>query len=390
MNYDERKALGFQRIDQHWNEAVAISDDLADHPELSGQEYRSSAQLVDYLRSQGFVVEYPFAGYDTAFKATFGSGNHGRKLALLTEYDALEIGHACGHCLSAAISVLAGVSLAALQDELDVDVHVFGTPIEETYGAKCNMVNDGVFDGYDMAMMVHLYNRNLTFTKLLAKDSYMYRFHGKSAHAAASPWDGCNALNGLQLMFHATDMLRQHVRPDVRIHGVIRDGGMAPNIVPESASAEFYIRALERDYLNEVIRMVDDCARGAAIATQTTMEKIVTGGAFDNMKNNRTGLATLEEAFGELEISLDSGFDDIFASTDAGNVSMVCPTFHPTLAITDPSVALHTKEFEALVRSERAHEAVRQGARLLTLQALKIFGDEDRLAALKEDFKTGR
>lgn len=388
MTYEERKALALAEIEAHHGEAIAINDALADEPEVSGQEYKSSARIVEYLRSQGWEVEYPFAGYDTAFKAVVAGGNnHKRKIAILTEYDALEIGHACGHCVSAATSVLAGVSLAKLADELDADIHIMGTPIEETYGAKCTMVNDGVFDDYDMAMMVHMYNRNLTKTKLLAKDSYLYKFHGKSAHAASAPWEGDNALNGVTLMFHAMDMLRQHVRDDVRIHGVIRDGGMAPNIVPESASAEVYIRALDRTYLNDVIRKVDDCARGAAICTQTTLEKIVTGGAYDNLKDNKAGLAVLEEVFDELEIPLDRDFDEIFASTDAGNVSMVCPTFHPTLKIADTSVALHTKEFEALVKTDAAHQAIADGAKLICLQAIKVFGDEERFVAMKSDFE---
>ena len=388
MNYEERKALAFSVIEAHHGEAVTISDALADEPEVSGQEYKSSARIVEYLRSQGWQVEYPFAGYDTAFKAVRDGGNrHARKIAILTEYDALDIGHACGHCVSAATSVLAGLSVAALEDELDVDVHIVGTPIEETYGAKCTMVRNGVFDGYDMAMMIHMYNRNLTRTKLLAKDSYLYKFHGTSAHAAQAPWEGNNALNGITLMFHAIDMLRQHLRDDVRIHGVIRDGGMAPNIVPESASAEFYIRALDRDYLNDVIRKVDDCARGAAIATQTTMEKIVTGGAYDNLKDNAAGLVALEEAFDELGIPLDREYDGIFASSDAGNVSMVCPTFHPTLAIADPSVALHTAEFEGRVRSDLAHETIANGAKLIALQAMKVFGSDETLAAVKADFR---
>ncbi len=388
MTYEERKALALAEIEAHHGEAIAINDALADEPEVSGQEYKSSARIVEYLRSQGWEVEYPFAGYDTAFKAVVAGGNnHKRKIAILTEYDALEIGHACGHCVSAATSVLAGVSLAKLADELNADIHIMGTPIEETYGAKCTMVNDGVFDDYDMAMMVHMYNRNLTKTKLLAKDSYLYKFHGKSAHAASAPWEGDNALNGVTLMFHAMDMLRQHVRDDVRIHGVIRDGGMAPNIVPESASAEVYIRALDRAYLNDVIRKVDDCARGAAICTQTTLEKIVTGGAYDNLKDNKAGLAVLEEVFDELEIPLDRDFDEIFASTDAGNVSMVCPTFHPTLKIADTSVALHTKEFEALVKTDVAHQAIADGAKLICLQAIKVFGDEERFVAMKSDFE---
>lgn len=388
MNYEERKALAFAAAEEHHKEAIAISDALADEPELAGQEYKSSARLVEYLRSQGWEVEYPFAGFDTAFKAVRkGGSNHKRRVAILTEYDALKLGHACGHCVSAGISMLAALSAATLSDELDVDIHVIGTPAEESLGFKCDMTEAGVFDGYDMAMMVHLYNHNLTTTKLLAKDGYLFRFHGKSAHAASAPWEGNNALNGATLMLHAVDMLRQHVRDDVRMHGVIRDGGMAPNIVPESASVEFNIRALEREYLNEVIEKVMDCAKGAAMATQTTVEVERVGGAYDNMRDNAAGLEILAEAFDEMNIPLDRSYHEIFASSDVGNVSKVCPTFHPTLKIADPSVALHTKEFEALVRTDVAHDAILKGAKLIALQVLKVFGSDEALAAVKKDFR---
>ena len=388
MNYEERKALALAEIGAHHKEAVGISDALADEPELSGYEYKSSARLVEYLRSQGWNVEYPFHGIDTAFKAVLGDGNsHKRKLAILTEYDALAIGHACGHCVSAAISVLGAMGLAKLQDELNVDIHVLGTPNEEFNGAKCVMVNDGIFDIYDMAMMVHMYNHTLTTTKLLAKDAFTYRFKGRSAHAASAPWDGNNALNGVTLMFHAIDMLRQHVKDDVRIHGVIRNGGMAANIVPEEATCEVFVRSLDREYLNDVVRKVEDCARGAAIATQTTYDRTEIGYPYDDLRNNKVGLKILEEVFEELDIPLDRDYDGIFASTDAGNVSKVCPTFHPTLKIAEPDVALHTKEFEEAVRTEVAHKAIADGAKLIALQAIRIFGDETNFVAMKSEFE---
>ena len=272
MNYESLKEKAYYEIEKYTAMCQHINDDLADHPELSGEEVESSSKIVELLKKEGFQTEYPFAGYNTAFKAVYGENNHARKIAILTEYDALPgIGHACGHCTSAAISLLAGLALKELQDELDADIHIIGTPAEETEGAKCVMVKKGVFDKYDMAMMVHLYDENLLAPKVQALDAFFYTFHGKTAHASAAPWEGNNALNGVQLMFHALDMLRQHVKPDVRIHGVIRDGGLAPNIVPEIASAEFYIRSMDRAYLTEVLKKVDDCARGAAIATQNEL-----------------------------------------------------------------------------------------------------------------------
>lgn len=383
--YEERKRQIDRVIEQEKQSLAMLSDDLADHPEVSGAEYASSRKIAELLRQYGYQVTYPYGGYDTAFHAVSGSDHHRYKVALLTEYDALpELGHACGHCVSGAISILAALALRDLQDELDIDVHIVGTPDEESSGVKCGMVKNGLFDGYDMAMMVHLYDQNLLAPKLQAMDSYLYRFHGKAVHASARPWDGINALNGVQLMLHAVDMLRQHVTPDVRMHAVIRNGGFAPNIVPEEADAEVFIRAMDREYLNDLVRKVDDCARGAAIATQSTWEKVETAPPFDNLRDNPAGYDALREVFEELNLPYHKDGDVIFGSSDAGNVSFVCPTFHPCLQAVQSGTMLHTREFAAEMKSARAHQALEEGARIIAWQVAKIFSDPERIRAMKE------
>ena len=285
--YSELKSLLTSKVEEKLPDLIALNDDLADNPELSGEEHRSSKKIAELLEKNGFKVEMPFAGLETAFRGISGADNHKYKVAIMAEYDALPgIGHACGHCVSGSISALAAIALAPLQDELNCDIHILGTPNEEIDGAKCAMVDQGIFNGYDMAMMIHLYDQNLLYCKLLGLHQYLYTFHGKAAHASAAPWDGVNALNAAQLMFHGIDMLRQHVTPDVRMHGVYRNGGEAPNIVPEEASAEFYYRALDKDYLFELDKRADNCAEGAAIATGTTGEKALTEAMYDNLKNN--------------------------------------------------------------------------------------------------------
>lgn len=383
--YIELKEIIDQEIEKEKKTLIALNDDLADHPEVSGQEYESSRKIVELLNSRGYEVEYPFAGFDTAFRAIYGGNQHKHKIALMVEYDALpEIGHACGHCLSGAISILAGLAAKNLQDELDADIHIVGTPNEESAGTKCDMVKQGVFDIYDMAMMVHLYDQNYLAPKLQAMDSYLYHFHGKAVHASTRPWDGINALNSVQLMFHAIDMLRQHVTPDVRLHGIIRNGGAAPNIVPEEASAEVFIRALDRNYLNELVRKVDDCARGAAIATQTCWDKSETAAPFDNLKPNEEGLKALAEVFEELNLPLNGDPNAIFGSSDAGNVSFVCPTFHPCLQVVDQGVAIHTRAFAEAMKTERAHRALVDGAKIIAYQAVKVFSDPERIRRLND------
>lgn len=386
--YLELKEKIAQAVKENLQDAIALNDDLADHPELSGEEYESSRKIVELLKHKGFDVEYPFAGLPTSFKATYGRNDHKYKVAIMTEYDALPgIGHACGHCVSGAISVLAGIAASKLQDALDADIDVIGTPVEETDGAKCALIKRGVFDHYDMAMMIHLYDQNLIYCTLNGLASYLYTFHGKAAHASAAPWDGINALNAAQLMFHGTDCLRQHVTPDVRIHGIIRNGGEAPNIVPEEASAEFYVRALDLDYMMDVVRKVDDCAAGGALATQCTWDKVETAATYANMRRNYTGEDALREIYEELDIDINGDHEKIFGSSDAGNVSFVCPTFHPTLQIVDRGVPIHTREFAQAVKTERAHEAIALGANVIALQIAKIFSDENKIKQMKADFE---
>jgi len=386
MEYEVLKNRIEQSIRENLPKAQALNDYLADHPEVSGEEFESSRRIVELLRGEGFRVEYPFLNIKTAFKGTYGEKKHTHKIALLTEFDALpEIGHACGHCVSGSMSVLAAIGLKDLQDELDTDIHIFGTPEEETDGAKCHMVDAGVFDDYDLAIMVHLNDRNQLYCTLLALDTYLYTFHGKAAHASAAPWDGVNALNGAQLMMHAVDMLRQHVTPDVRMHAVYRNGGEAPNIVPEEASMEIFVRALDRNYLNTVVEKVDNCARGAALATGTTWDRVPTSHPYDNLRNNAAGLQALREVFDELGLPVDEASgNEIFGSSDIGNVSFRCPTFHPTVQLVDRGIPVHTREFAAGVKTPRAHEALEKGAALMALQIAKIFTDEDRIAALKK------
>ena len=388
MNYEQLKEKIFSAIEENRTELTALNDDIADHPEISGEEYETSKKIVNLLKSHGYETEYPFAGLDTAFRGIYGPNNHKHKIAILTEYDALpEIGHACGHCLSGSISILAGLATKELQDELDADIHILGTPIEETDGAKCTMVEKGVFEQYDMAIRVHLYNSNLLAPKLQGLASFMYNFHGKAAHASAAPWEGNNALNAAQLMFHAVDMLRQHSKPDAQFHGIIVNGGEAPNIVPEEVSAEFYVRALDKAYLQELMQKVDNCAEGACIATQTTWDKYPTAAVYDNMKPNPTGVAALREIYDELGIEVNGDHDKIFGSSDIGNVSFACPSFHPCLQVVNADTPIHTRGFAEAMKSERAHEGLVNGARIIALQIAKIFSDEDKIKAMKADFE---
>ena len=387
MTYEEMKALVFEEVEKYRLELAEQSDDIARHPELSGKEFETSKKHVDLLQKHGYKTEYPFAGLETAFRGVYGDNNHKHKIAILAEYDALPgIGHACGHCLSGCISILAGLALRGLQDELDADIHIVGTPNEEDDGSKCIMARAGVFDDYDLAIMVHMYNYSKVAPTFRALAPSLYTFHGKPAHAAAAPWDGINALNACQLMLHAVDMMRQHCRPDAQFHAVIRNGGLAPNIVPEEASLEIYARANDKKYLEELVRLVDDCAKGAAIATQTTWDKRPTSETYVDLKHNATGESALLEVFDELGLE-DHGESCNFGSSDIGNVSYCCPAFHPILQVHDTAQP-HTHEFADAMLTKRAHVALGTGAKMIALDIAKIFSDEEKIKSLHEDFLT--
>ncbi|KIR03172.1 N-acyl-L-amino acid amidohydrolase [Lachnospiraceae bacterium TWA4] len=376
------------RLQEFLPEIIALNDYLANHPELSGEEYLACKAMTNILKTHGFQIEEKIANLETSFRGIYGANNHTYKVAILAEYDALkDLGHGCGHCVSGSISMLAALALAQCQEELDTDIHIIGTPGEELYASKCDMVNLGVFDDYDLAIMLHLNNKNLIHSKLYAIDTFQYNFHGKAAHAAAAPWEGANALNAVQLFFHAMDMLRQHVLPDTKLHGIIVNGGSAANIVPDEASVEINIRSGETSYLDELNRLVDDCARGAAIATQTTWDKSRTSDRNCELLKNETGVQVLGEIYRELGIQVEDD-GSFFGSSDIGNVSYKCPTFHPTLNITEDRSPIHTQGFANCVKTKKAHQAIELGAKVIGMQILKIFSSDELIKKMKEDFNS--
>lgn len=386
MNTDELKSQINTVIEREKDELFSLNRWIFDRPEISGQEFETSRKVVEYLREKGFTVEYPFAGIETAFSAVRpGTAPHGRRIAILTEYDALpELGHACGHSLSCCISLLAGLCLAELQDELDADVHIIGTPGEETCGAKVPMTDAGIFDGFDMAIMVHLYNCNVPEPDTQAVTPVKYFFHGKAAHAGVSPWEGRNALNAAQLFLHAVDMLRQHILPECRIHGFYRDGGAAVNIVPDEACVEMHIRSRHNDVQKELVRLVDDCAKGAAIATQCSYESDYSEYVYEALRKNENGGSVLRSVYEELGLPLNAP-DSSFAATDAGNVSRACPAFQPCLQLVPHEISIHQREFAAYVTADAAFEALQNGARIIAFSCLRIFTDHELYEKMKAE-----
>src|SRR5438034_7154476 len=244
-------------VDRLGDELERLSHSIHDHPELGYQEVKAAAWLTEFLDAQGFKVERGVAGVETAFRATLETGE-GPTIAILCEYDALpQIGHACGHNVIATAGVGAGAGLAAVRDRLPRGrIQVIGTPAEEGGGGKMRLIKGGVFDGVDAAMMVHGFDRWVAPADLLGIVRVGFEFTGKAAHASADPWQGVNALDAAIQTYNNVAMLRQQVRPDARIHGIITHGGAAPNIIPEFAAATFLVRSINIDYMWELEKRV--------------------------------------------------------------------------------------------------------------------------------------
>ena len=377
-----------EAIDRHAAEAIALSDDLATTPEISEQEFETSRKHAEFLRGAGFEMEVPFYGIPTAYRGRINKGTNGR-VALLAEYDALpEIGHACGHNVHGAMSLLAGAGLAPVMEELEGDIWVTGTPAEETNGAKITMSQGGLFDDVDLALMIHSGGKD-TYVRYraLAMDAVEFHFAGRAAHAAGAPWEGRNALNGATLFFHAIDMMRQHVRPEIRMHGIIVQGGAAPNIVPESAVARFYFRSPWRSLLDRLVEKAQNAARGAALATETEVQWRNFELSFDDVQPNEAAESMMEDVFRELGVPFGP-CPGAQGSSDVGNVSKRCPALQPTLSITEHPYAWHTRDFAAATVRPEAHEALVRGARLLAAASLRTFLSPPLRERMWEDFKT--
>ena len=270
-------------IDSAREELVGIALDIHAHPELNYQEYYAANLLAGTLEQHDFAVERGVGGVETAFRATLqGGAGHGPTVAILAEYDALpEIGHGCGHNLIAMAAIGAGLGVQANLESLPGRVFVIGTPAEEGGGGKIRLLEAGVFDEVDVCLSSHPSSNRTIIPEDIAMDEswslamvgYRYIYHGKAAHAAAAPEEGINALNAVIHLFNGIDALRQHLRDDVRIHGIITDGGMAPNVVPEFAAANFMLRCRDRNYLSEVVvEKVQQVAEGAASMSGARLE----------------------------------------------------------------------------------------------------------------------
>jgi amidohydrolase len=375
-------------VESQGQQLIQLSLNIHDNPELGFKEEKASAWLASYLEDSGFHVERGVAGLPTAFRATYGQGSP--RIALLAEYDALpKIGHGCGHNIIGVSAVGAAVASKSIIDQLGGSIVVLGTPGEEVLGGKIDMVRAGTFKKIDVAMIVHPEVRNMPTEEALACSSLEVEFFGRPAHAAGQPHKGINALDAMILAFTSINSLRQHIRGDARIHGIITDGGEAPNIVPAHSAAVFLVRALDDDYLAELKDKVLNCFTGASIASGARLEYRWRDRTYAPMKSNMTLAGLFKqnlESLGRQVETCDPHFG--LGSTDMGNVSQVVPSIHPTIAIAPREVLIHTPEFAAAAASQAGHEGLMDAAKAMAMTVADIL-QPGTIDKIRQEFYRG-
>ncbi len=369
-------------VDTRASELVDLSHAIAADPELAYQEFRAAERCAVLLESGGLTVERGAYGLPTAFAARAGS--RGPHVLICAEYDALPgVGHACGHNIIAASAVGAGLALAQVAEEAGLRVTVLGTPAEEEGGGKVDLIRAGALDGVDAAMMIHPDPYDIRGGRGLAIEEWEVTYTGHAAHASSAAWLGQNALDGCVAGYTAIAMLRQHLREHQQVHGIISHGGDAPNIVPERAVANYYLRALNAADLADLRARTRACLDGSALATGTTVTIEQVGNVYEPIEPNPGLVAAFDAActvIGRPFTPNPAGDDGLSGSTDFGNISQLVPAIHADLAIHSFPAVNHQHEFAAHCVTPAGDRTMLDGAAAMALTALAVAADPGLLA----------
>jgi len=392
MDASELKRAACAAVDEIRDDLLQLSHRIHAKPELAFEEREAAALLSASIRRSGLAVEVGAYGLETAFAAEFGSGDAGC-VAILAEYDALpEIGHACGHNIIASAAIGAGLALFGLADRLPGRVRILGTPAEERGGGKELMAREGAFDGVDAAMMVHPAGANLVTMPSLACSELDVGYRGRASHASAMPEQGINALDALVIAYQAIGALRQHIGLFERIHGIITDGGQAPNIVPEYAAGRFYVRAANAEELARLKTRVEGCFRAGASATGAELELTWSEVDYLDIRFNEPLAERYRanaESLGRVFFPIEKVPARLAGSTDMGNVSHRVPSIHPMIASAPLGCSIHNAEFAQWAGGKMGDEAVVDGAKALAMTALDYLCDPELRGRARESFERG-
>jgi amidohydrolase len=384
---DAKTALA-AAVEANRAEILELSHRIHANPEPAFEEVRAAGWIAEILARHGFEVEHPAGRLATAIRAIHGNGRGGSspRIGILAEYDALPgLGHGCGHNTMAASGVGAAIALAAVASDLPGEIVFLGTPAEERGSGKQFMIDDGLFEGIDAALLYHPCDRNHVETHPLASEDVDVVYTGLQAHASADPWEGKNALDALISLFTSVGLWRQQLRPTARVHGVIKEGGTAANIIPDRASAWFMVRSDDEADYEQMRQRFRQLCEAAALATDTTVEVTFSGRA-STMRNNLVLAERFRANMAAYGID-DQGDDPNAGSTDMANVSWVCPAIHPDLAIAPEGTPGHSILFRDAAATLRADETTLLAATLVAQTAYELFADPDLVKAAWAEFR---
>ncbi len=393
---DELKGKVQEAVDEQRGRLREISGFIYENPELGSEEFKAAELLTGELEKQGFEVERGTLGMPTAFSATYKGRGSGPRIAVIAEYDCLPgVGHGCGHNLIAASAVGAGVAASRVMSELDGEVVVVGTPAEEGHGpnggAKVIMAEKGFWDDIDAAIMLHPASSYVAGSRALGISTVVMEFEGQTSHAAASPHEGVNALNAATLAFMATHMLRQEARRDANlvIHGIISEGGLASNIIPDRAVCNFGVRSSDDAYLDEMVDKVARCAEGAALAMGATV-KVTKRKLYSGKKVNEPLAEALWNNYAAQGVQIKPWQETIkgmpMASTDFGDVSQRIPAAGSSIAVTEPGTPGHSVQMADATMTEKGQEAMIVGTKALAMTLVELLAEPEKLKKAKEYF----
>ncbi len=377
-------------IDKNSKPIVTLADHIFDNPELGTQEYEASKLLTNLLKEKGFDVEMPIGGFDTAFRATYQSGNGGPSIGLLCEYDALEnLGHACGHHMQGPSIVYAAIALKEIIKSENYKIVVYGTPAEETISGKVHMIKNGCFKDIDLALMMHGSPTTTTDVKSLALSNFKINFHGKSSHAALKPEEGRSALDGVLMLANGIEYLREHIKDDVRIHYSITNGGGPANVVPSLATLKVSIRSYDRVYLDSVIERFKKIVQGAGLITETRPEII-----HEKSLNNKIPVIKLNEILmGNAELVNAPNIRpprEKTGSTDFGNLMYLIPGSCIRISFVPEGSSSHSEEYIKAGKSKESHDATIYAAKILADTAYDIIINPELLVEIQDEFNKNK
>lgn len=384
----ERKERLSEIFEKYRQEFVELNEYIYQNPELGLQEFKACEAHSKMLRKHGFEVETGFANLETAFLGRYSKAKEGTKIAILVEYDALPgIGHGCGHNIFGVTSIATGILIKECMENLVGEIVVIGTPAEESNGAKVAMVEQGIFNEIDIAMAAHPTGEaHYRSGSSQAMEALQFTFYGKTAHAAASPQEGINALDGVLLLFNGINALRQQTLETSRIHGIITEGGKAANIIPELAIANFYVRAQNLENLQELVEKVKNCARGAALASGTRLEISNYETSFSDLVTNQKLSQMYEKNLRLLGVS-DIRDKEKGGSTDMGNVSHCCPTIHPYFPLSKKHLTGHSLELAKATITEEAYQGMKEASLAMAMTALELLEDSKLVEEIQKEFQ---